>query len=195
MDDDLTVLWGNIEDKNGVPIRNLIGKFSTLVGGASGNNTAYRKSDYMELEDVYPDINFSEDFVAIARLALHGKAVRDNGLVMVMDMDRERYQKKPMLGAGALLLTAGYITGGKVGDIAKGTGIGLAATELTYEDATGTPFHHDQVGAGLVAFGNSKGSNLLVGTGSGLIAHHTLTEGLSALPTALQAGTDVVIGD
>lgn len=195
MDDDLTVLWGNIQDKNGIPIRNLIGKFSTFVGGASGNNTAYRKSDYMELDGVYPDINFSEDFVAIARLALHGKAVRDNSLVMVMDMDRDRYQKKPLLGVSVLLVGTGLATEGKLSQIATGTGLGVAATELTYEGVTDTPLHHDQVGAGVAAFGSARGSNLMIGTGAGLMAHHILTEGLSAVPTALQTGTDIVMGD
>lgn len=192
-DDELTVLWGNIEDLNGTPIRNLIGKFSTLVGGASGNNTAYRRSDYMELGNIYDDLNFAEDFVAIAKLALHGKAVRDPNLIMVMDMDRSRYQRKPMVAAGLLLTLAGVMTEGRFSDMAVGGGIGLAATELTYEGATDTPFHHDQVGGIMAMYGNKTGNKTVLGAGGGLIAHHMLTEGVSALPTDLQLGTDIVV--
>ncbi len=191
-DPELTVLWGAIEDRNGVPIRNLIGKFSTLTGGASGNNTAYRKSAYEEVGNAYPDVNFAEDFAAIARLATVGKAVRDEGLVMVMDMDRSRYQKKPILGAAGVVATIGHVVDGKYGDLAKGAAVGLAGTELTYEEATGTPFHHDQVGAGVYSAGSRMGSRAVSGAGIGMVAHHVMTEGLSAMPTLLEKGTEEV---
>lgn len=190
---DIAVLWGNIQDKNGVPIRNLIGKFSTLVGGASGNNTAYSMEYYNKLDDVYPDISFSEDFIAIARLASVGPAVRDENLVMVMDMDRSRYQTKPMIAMGAGLLIGGTILDGDIGRTLQGTGIGLGATEFTYENATGTPFHHDQVGVLLVAYGHSNEHDIVTGAGIGLVLHHMMTEGISALPTILEKGTDMVI--
>jgi len=193
-DDELSILWGNIQDRNGVPIRNLIGKFSTLVGGASGNNTAYRKSKYEELENVYPDISFAEDFAAIARLATVGKSIRDKELIMVMDMDRSRYQMKPLLGASALLGGLGHVVGGQYGDLAKGAALSIAGTELTYEEATGTPFHHDQVGAGVYGIGSQMGNTMVSGAGMGMVAHHIATEGLSAAPTLLQQGTNEVRG-
>lgn len=191
--DNLSVLWGNIQDRNGVPIRNLIGKFSTLVGGASGNNTAYSKWAYEELGEAYPDISFAEDFAVIARLATVGDAVRDKNLVMVMDMDRSRYQTKPILGASLLIASLGQLKGGTFGSVATGAALGMAGTELTYENAAGTPFHHDQVGTGVFSLGRSSGFPSVSGAGAGMVAHHILTEGLSALPTQLQQNTDTVV--
>jgi hypothetical protein len=192
-DDSLAVLWGNIHDKNGVPIRNLIGKFSTLVGGASGNNTAYSKWAYREVENAYPNVSFAEDFAAIAKLATVGKAVRDKNLLMVMDMDRSRYQTKPIMGASAITAAVGYVTGGELGKMAIGTAVGMAGTETTYENATGTPFHHDQIGGGVFMLGEKISERRMTGIGAGMVAHHILTEGLSALPTTLQRETNEVI--
>lgn len=193
-DEDLTVLWGSIVDINGIPIRNIIARFSTIItGGASGNNTAFRRKDYMEVGSVYPDVNFMEDAILIYRLAIHGKAKRDKNLIMVMDMERNRYQTKPIIGIGASLFGLSYFLEGKLSDMSKGAGAGLIGTELTYESATGTIFHHDQIGLATSAFGYGMGHNIISGFGLGMAAHHDLTEGISLLPTDLEKGTDIVI--
>ncbi len=192
-DEDLTVLWGSIVDVNGVPIRNIVARFSTITGGASGNNTAFRRKDYLEVGNVYPDVNFMEDAILIYRLALHGKAKRDENLIMVMNMERDRYQTKPIIGMGASLFGLSYLLEGNLSDLSKGASVGLVGTELTYENATDTPFHHDQVGLATAALGYGLEHNIISGVGFGMVAHHDLTEGISLLPTDLEKGTDIVI--
>jgi glycosyltransferase involved in cell wall biosynthesis len=194
--EDLVVLWGNIEDRNGAPIRSLVGKFSTLARGASGNNTAFRKSAYEQLEHGYPDVSFMEDVFIINQLAKMGEARRDKNLVMVMNMDRERYQTLPMVAGGAFVGVAGLAVGGKVGEIVASAGASTAITELIYENFTGTTAHHDEVGMGAAIVGHQLDewySNYVAGAGVGLIAHHVLTEGLSLAPTELMQHTDVII--
>lgn len=194
-DKDLTVLWGNIVDVNGVPIRNIVARFSTITGGASGNNTAFRKSDYLEVGNVYPDVNFMEDAILIYRLAMHGKAKRDKNLIMVMNMERERYQTKPIIGIGSTMILFGFLTDNKISNISKGLGTGMIGTELTYENATDTPFHHDQVGIATALAGYGLEYDSLFGVGIGMVVHHELTEGISLLPTELEKGTDIVLED
>lgn len=199
-DEDLVVLWGNIEDRNGVPIRNLTGKFSTFFGGASGNNTAFRREYFDELEKGYPDIDFLEDVFIIGKLSSMGKSKRDNGLVMVMDMDRERYQTVPVLLMGMGLIGTGAVTGGRFGDVSIGSGLGMIGTEMAYEGLTDTPLHHDEFGVSLAGMGYSVGDRLgdaTMGLGGGLVVHHILTEGLSMAPTELMRNTDIeeMVGD
>jgi len=192
-DPDLSVLWGSIVDSNGVPMRNMVGKFSTILGGASGNNTAFRRAHFDELEFQYPDISFLEDVAIIYRLAQNGKAKRDKSLVMMMDMDRKRYQTIPVLGMGAATALASRRLDGKWANIAKGASAGMVGTEMTYENATGTPLHHDQIGAALTALSKKMDDDLadeLLGAGVGMILHHDMTEGISALPTQLQQHTE-----
>lgn len=193
-DPELSVLWGSIEDLGGKPIRDLTGKFSTLAGGASGNNTAYRKEHYIDITDGYPDMDYAEDAFIIYKLALAGKAVRDKDLIMVMDMERLRYQTIPIVTTSIGLLTAGMIGDGKYADAAKGASLGLVLTEFLYEEASGTPLHHDEVGMAVVGASISQGSPFLAGVGTGLIGHHAVTEGISTLPTVLHRETDVVVG-
>ncbi len=196
-DEDLAVLWGNIKDVNGVPIRNLVGKFSTLDKGASGNNTAFRKSAYDEMGKGYPDSSFLEDVAIIQRLSKYGKAVRDKDLVMVMNMERRRYQTVPIAGLCTGIMAIGSMAGGSFADYGTGFALGNMGTEVLYENMTGTNLHHDQVGA--MAMTASKlvdhpKAKMARGAGLGVIAHHVMTEGLSALPTQLQKNTDLVIG-
>lgn len=203
-DEDLVVLWGNIQDKNGVPIRNLVGKFSTLFRGASGNNTAFRRSVYMEMDNTYDNTNFAEDGKLIHDMSAHGKAVRDRNMVMVMDMDRDRYQKKPILGFTAASIIAGRYVGGKAGNIITGAGVGMGATEVSFEGIANEidqnegegHLHHDQVGIGLAGIGNLVSGSIgemTTGLGAGVFAHHALTEGISSMPTTLNENTDAVI--
>lgn len=196
-DPDLVCLWGSIVDRNGVPIRSLVGRFSTVTGGASGNNTAFRADTYAALERSYPDISFMEDVVIINRLARMGKTRRDTNLVMVMDMDRRRYQTIPLLAASGVLFGGSLLVNSPaVAGALQGAGVGVAGTELTYENATGTPLHHDQVGAAVTAFGALSGTSLaphIAGAGFGMIAHHDATEGISALPSGREANTDEVV--
>lgn len=196
-DPDLVCLWGNIVDENGVPVRSLVGKFSTITGGASGNNTAFRKGAYDDLERAYPDISFMEDVVVINRLARLGKTRRDKNLVMVMDMDRQRYQTLPILAVSGTLFGGSLLVNSpQIASALQGAGVGLAGTELTYEKATGTPLHHDQVGAATAAFGALSGipfAEHVAGAGFGMIAHHDATEGISAWPTAKEQNTDEVV--
>jgi glycosyltransferase involved in cell wall biosynthesis len=192
-EDELAVLWGDIRDTNGVPIRNLVGKFSTPIGGASGNNTAFRKRYFNKLDEGYPDADFVGDTAIIYKLATVGNVKRDKNLVMRMNMDRTRYQTQPILIAGTISMLAGDYLGGKVGDIAVGAGTSLMGTELTYENFTGSPIHHDELGSGLLAFARYTGSDILTGAGVGTITHHVVTEGVSALPTELEKNTNKVI--
>lgn len=196
-DPDLVCLWGNIVDRNGVPIRSLVGRFSTITGGASGNNTAFRATAYDRLDDAYPDISFMEDVVIINRLARLGKTRRDTNMVMVMDMDRSRYQTIPLLAAsGALFGGSLLVNSPLLAKAMQGVGIGVAGTELTYESATETPLHHDQVGAGVAAFGALSGTSVapyVAGAGFGMIAHHDATEGISAFPSGREKHTDEVV--
>lgn len=192
-DDELDVLWGNIQDTNGVPIRNLIGQYSTLIRGASGNNTAFTKEAYMELEQGYPNISFGEDFRIINRLASNGKAKRDPDLVMRMNMDRSRYQTKPIMIAGLTAVGLGHVVGGNGGGAIQGAGLGLAGTEMTYEqiaESKKVNIHHDSLGAHIASFGSMLGGGLgtkIAGVGAGMILHHWGTEGMSFSPTQLQA--------
>lgn len=190
--DRLVVLWGTVEDKNGVPIRNISGKFVSLFRGASGNNTAFRKDIYEEMDSKYLDVDFGEDFDIINKLSKHGESVRDKNLVMVMDMDRSRYQTIPCVFVGA----SSYLLGDRIdNDILKGAGVGLAGTEFTYEGATNTPFHHDQVGSLVmtIARQSDRFKDIGTGLGGGMILHHAVTEGVSALPTEKQRNTDKVL--
>lgn len=194
---DLSVLWGSIEDINGTPIRNMVGKFSTVLRGASGNNTAYRKSKFMELEQGYPDVSFGEDVVIINRLAKLGDAVRDKELVMVMNMDRSRYQTAPLMGiSGAAVLAANALPEG-LAYSALGFAAGNMGTEIVHENMTGTDYHHDEAGMAAIAAAkalNGNKSSLAKGAGAGMVFHHLMTEGFSKLPSMLQRNTDKVIG-
>lgn len=195
-EDNLSVLWGNIEDVNGVPIRNLVGKFSTPLKGASGNNTAYSKSKFEETKG-YPDISFMEDTAMINRLSKTGKAIRDKDLIMVMNMDRKRYQTIPLTLIGLGSIAAGSIVDWDKSDLLQGAGIGLVGTEFLHEGLSDTPLHHDQVGSGVVMLGNrmgSRGGRSLMGTGAGIVAHHIATEGISAFPSELMENTDKIVG-
>jgi glycosyltransferase involved in cell wall biosynthesis len=195
-DDGLVVLWGSIEDRNGVPIRNLVGKFSTLARGASGNNTAYRKKAFMELENGYPDISFMEDVFIINRLSQMGKAKRDKKLVMVMNMDRQRYQTLPIVAAGMGGVLASGVAGGKVGRIVSRASMSMIGTEAFYEGLTESPMHHDEFGMTLVGASRAISGDYstdLAGLGAGMVAHHAVTEGISKMPTKLMQNTDKVV--
>lgn len=198
-DDDLSVLWGVVTDTNGVPVRDLTGKYLTFLGGVSGCNTAFRKADFEQLTKGYTGWPMFEDVALVTRLARTGKAVHDTGMEMRSDLDRRRYQTIPMLGGSAAGVAAGALVGGPVGALAAGSGAGLAGTELFYEQAHGglpaSPFHHDQLGLALILGGVTVGTNVglaAVGVGSGLLLHHLLTEGATAVPTPLMANTDIV---
>lgn len=195
-DPGLALVWGNIEDRNGVPIRNLVGKFSTVFRGASGNNTAFRK-EYFKQTDGYPDISFMEDVLIINRISEQGKVRRDKDMVMVMNMDRTRYQTIPIisLGAGSIILSQ-HSDGETIGGILKGFGLGIAGTEMFYElfSGHGTDIHHDHIGLGAMFLGRYGGGETTVtGVGAGMFAHHALTEGISIMPTKLQENTEEII--
>lgn len=194
-DPDLTVLWGVVEDTNGVPVRDMTGKYLTFLGGVSGSNTAFRRDAFESLKMGYEGWPMFEDVALITRMARTGKAVHDTGLVMRSDLDRRRYQTIPMLASGGAATVVGAALGGPVGAFAAGLGPGLVATETFYEESPDTRFHHDQVGLGLVALGLVGGGGLgilSIGAGSGVLAHHLLTEGASAVPTDLMQNTDRV---
>lgn len=198
-DDELSVLWGIVTDTNGVPVRDMTGKYLTFLGGVSGANTAFRKADFEQLKKGYVGWPIFEDVALVTRLARTGKAVHDTGMEMRSDLDRRRYQTLPMLGASGVAVGTGALLGGPVGAAAIGSGVGLAGTELFYEQAQESlpdaPFHHDQAGLALILGGITVGTPVGVaaaGLGSGMIAHHLLTEGASALPTDLMQHTDVV---
>lgn len=192
-DEELSLIWGEAVDSKGVPIRNVTGKYLTIVGGVSGCNTAFRKSHFEELEKGYVGWPMFEDVALVTRMSREGKTVHDKGLKMVTHLDRKRYQTIPMLAGSAASILAGHKLSGKVGKMLKGAGASLAATELTYENFTETPFHHDEVGAGVLFLGNKLGSDEVVGAGTGVVAHHFLTEGVSALPSNLEKNTDMII--
>lgn len=194
-DEDLAVLWGDIHDLNGRPIRNLVGKFSTVVGGASGNNTAFRKKYYSKISG-YRDVSFMEDVDIINKLSEIGKAKRDKNLVMVMNMDRTRYQTLPMVGVGV----ASFLLGSKIdkySDVLKGFGVSLLGTEMSYErfgkdknkSSSDNHIHHDQIGYGGYVLGKYLDNDLLKGGSLGLVAHHALTEGFSFSPSKLYERT------
>jgi len=192
-DPDLAVLWGSITDANGIPIRSLVANFSTLTGGASGNNTAYTKEAYESLESGYPDISFLDDVAIIYRLSRVGKVKRDKTLKMVMNMDRFRYQTAPLL-----LLSAGMgLTATQIptpySQLLSGAAVGIAGTELTHESLTETPIHHDTAGIALAALGTrlpTQYNDAITGVGIGIAAHHEITEGFSMLPSTLSQNTD-----
>lgn len=194
-DDDLVVLWGIAQDTNGVPVRNLTGKYLTFLGGVAGSNTAFRKEAFERLEKGYMGWPMFEDVALVTRLARTGKAVHDSGLVMRTDLDRKRYQTIPLLATGGVSALAGMAVGGPVGAVVGGTGMGLVGTESFYDDLPETRFHHDQAGLGLVALGTLLGGTpgmITAGLGTGILGHHLLTEGASALPTDLMQNTDIV---
>lgn len=193
MDDDLVVLWGVVEDKDGMPLRNLTGKVSTVFRGASGNNTAFRKSAYEELEKGYPDISFLEDVVIIDRLSSMGKARHDRGLKMKMNMDRFRYQTIPVAAISLASLGSSRLFDNRLSKVLKGFGLGAIGTEAMYERASGTPLDHDEIGAGIASMGsNMEGTrgDVALGLGSGVIVHHVMTEGFSPLESRLARNTD-----
>jgi len=191
-DEELSVLWGSVEDRNGVPIRDMTGKFSTLTGGASGNNTAFRRQHYIDNTTGYPDVDYAEDAIIIYKLALRGKAIRDESMVMTMDMDRTRYQTVPIVVGSAGLLSLGLIYDSEYSSFLTGSAIGLAGTELIYETATDSPMHHDEFGIILSVLGSLRDSGTLTGVGAGLFTHHLVTEGLSMVPTILHRETDKI---
>lgn len=192
-DDDLSVLWGVVTDTNGVPVRDMTGKYLTFLGGVSGCNTAFRKSDFTDLKKGYTGWPMFEDVALVTRLARTGKAKHDTGMEMQTDLDRRRYQTIPMLASTGAAIGTGALIGGPVGALAAGTGTGIGGTELFYENAPETPFHHDQIGFGLILAGLVVGGTpgvAAAGIGTGMFAHHVLTEGASAVPTDLMTHTD-----
>ena len=192
-DDDLVVLWGVVEDKDGMPLRSLTRRVSTIFRGASGNNTAFRKSAYEELEKGYPDISFLEDVVIIDRLSSMGKARHDRGLKMRMNMDRFRYQTVPVAMVSLASIGGSRLIDNRLSRVLKGFGLGAIGTEAMYERATGTPLDHDEVGAGIASAGSNMGGSkgdVALGIGSGVIAHHVMTEGFSPLKSTLAMNTD-----
>lgn len=209
-DDDLSVLWGVVTDENGVPVRDLTGKYLTIFGGVSGANTAFRKSDFEELKKGYKGWPIFEDVALITRMSRQGKAVHDTEMVMESDLDRRRYQTYPLVAAGGAATVGGALVDGPVGTAAIGTGVGLAGTELFYEplanirrdirkragvDRQLTPIHHDQIGLGMMVAGSVAGGETGLaagGVGAGILTHHVLTEGVSAWPTDLMQNTDQV---
>jgi glycosyltransferase involved in cell wall biosynthesis len=197
-DPDLALVWGTIQDLNGVPIRDMVGKFSTVFRGASGNNTAFRRKYFKEV-DGYPEISFMEDSLFINRMSLEGKIRRDEELVMVMNMERKRYQTIPILGiGGASALVSRYAQSEEVKEGLLGFGLGLVGTELTYElfSGHGTGIHHDHIGLAAMAageYGKNK-KRLITGIGGGMFVHHAVTEGVSMAPTKIEEETEEVIG-
>lgn len=192
-DDDLSVLWGVATDTNGVPVRDMTGKYLTFLGGVSGCNTAFRKSHFKKLAKGYTGWPMFEDVALVTRLARTGKAKHDTGMEMRTDLDRRRYQTYPMVASSGAAIGAGALIGGPVGALAAGAGAGVGGTELFYENAPSTPFHHDQIGFGLILAGLVVGGTPGVasaGLGAGMFTHHLLTEGASAIPTDLMAYTD-----
>lgn len=194
-DPGLSVVWGVVVDRNGVPVRNLTGRYLTFVGGVSGANTAFRRTHFDRLQRGYVGWPMFEDVTLITRLARTGKAVHDTDLVMVSDLDRRRYQSIPLVASGLAGIGAGALVGGPVGAAAAGVGTGLGGTELVYETASNTNFHHDQVGLALVPIGALAGGPAglaIAGAGTGMFAHHALTEGVSGLPSTILTQTDAI---
>lgn len=194
-DHELDLVWGVPVDTNGVPLRNIESKFVNLFGAISGCNTAFRKSTFESLDKGYVGWPLYEDAAIVNRIARVGKVVHDRDLKMPTDMDRRRFQTLPIFVGSGAGLAAGTAIGGPVGAAVVGSGVGLAGTELFYEHAPSTRYHHDQVGLLMILGGTLLGGvpgMLSAGAGSGLIAHHFLTEGVSAFPTELRQNTDQV---
>lgn len=198
-DDDLSVLWGVVTDTNGVPVRNMTGKYLTFLGGVSGCNTAFRKADFDSLQKGYVGWPMFEDVALVTRLARVGKAKHDTSMRMESDLDRRRYQTIPMVATSGVGIASGALVGGPLGALAAGTGVGVGGTELFYELAheqmPETPFHHDQVGFALIIGALIVDGTVGVaagGAGVGMLAHHVLSEGVSAAPTDLMLNTDQV---
>lgn len=194
-DPDLAVLWGVVEDTNGVPVRDLTGKYLTFLGGVSGANTAFWKDTFDDLSKGYLGWPMFEDVAVITRLARQGTAVHDTGLVMRTDLDRRRYQTIPLLSAGGVGAIGGAMVGGPIGALAVGSSLGLVGTETFYEESPDSRFHHDQLGLGLILVGALLGGGpgtVAAGVGSGVLGHHMLTEGVTAVPTDLMQATDRV---
>lgn len=194
-DPDLDLVWGVPEDINGVPLRNMESKFANLFGAVSGCNTAFRKSTFEELQRGYVGWPFYEDAAIVNRIARVGKVVHDRDLAMPTDMERRRFQTIPIMVGSTGGVVMGGLLGGSAGAALAGTSVGMAGTELLYEEAPATRFHHDQVGLLLILGGVVVGGTaglLSAGVGSGIVAHHVLTEGISAIPTDLEENTDLV---
>lgn len=201
-DDELSVVWGTATDTNGVPVRDLTAKFGTLIGGVSGCNTAFRKSDFEDLDKGYIGWPMFEDVALVTRLARAGKAVHDRDLEMRTSLLRNRYQTIPMLAVGGASVLSGSLLGGPIGAGMAGVGAGVAGTELFYEQlaeienaVSPMPIHHDQIGLALTLVGTVVGGTAGIGSaglGAGIIGHHVLTEGVSGLPTDLMENTDEV---
>lgn len=200
-DEDLDVVWGVARDRNGVPVRDFMGKFLPLLGGASGCNTAFRRATFLELEHgyldtPYPVYNGFEDWALVQRLSRVGKSLHDPALVVNTSFPREKYQTIPMVVGGAVAAGVGLLVPDPVGRALQGVGVSLVGTELTYESMSGTSLHHDQAGLVVAALSPLLGpaaGPLAFGAGAGLVGHHALTEGVSAFPTDLFRHTDRVV--
>lgn len=200
----LDVVWGTARDMNGIPVRDFLGKFLPMMGGASGCNTAFRRVTFEELErgyldTPYPFYNGFEDWALVQRLARVGKSVHDPGLVVTTNFPRKKYQTIPLVIGGLLTAGVGATVPNPVGRMLQGVGLSMVGTELTYENFTNTAFHHDQAGIVVAALSPLMGPGvgpLAFGAGTGLVGHHALTEGVSAFPTRLFEHTDrVVVSD
>lgn len=194
-DPELDLVWGVPVDTNGVPVRNMESKFANVFGAVSGCNTAFKKSTFESLKKGYVGWPMYEDMAIVNRISRVGKTIRDTDLVMPTEMDRTRFQTIPMMVASGVGITTGALIGGPVGAALVGGSAGLGLTELFYEQAPSTRFHHDQVGLLSVIGGTLVGGPVgagAVGLGSGMVAHHVLTEGVSAIPTDLFEQTDMV---
>jgi len=202
-DPELAVVWGVAVDKNGVPARNVMGKWLTLIGGMSGCNTAFRRSEFMRLKKGYLDPPYVvfhgfEDFTLITRLARVGKARRDESLKVITDLPRKKYQTIPLVAAGIGIGAFGLLLPSPYREAVTLGGVGLAGTELIYEGVAQnvkTPIHHDQVGAaGVIAgavVGGAPGA-AIAGASAGVIGHHVVTEGISGFENKLMKQTDEV---
>lgn len=200
-DRDLAVVWGAAEDMNGTPVRDIMGKFLPMMGGASGCNTAFRRSvferlDLGYLDTPYPVFNGFEDWTLVQRLSRVGKSVHDPDLVVRTDFPRFKYQTIPLVAAGGLATALGLALPNPVGRALLSGGVSMAATELSYEQFSGSSVHHDQVGLGVAALSPLLGpaaGPVAAGVGAGLVGHHAATEGVSAFPTRLLDHTDRVV--
>lgn len=198
-DPDLCAMWGVVTDKNGIPVRNLTGKYLTFIGGVSGCNTAFRKSVFDEMDKGYIGWPMFEDVALITRMSRMGKTVHNTDMVVMSDLQRQKYQSIPIVTTGVVGALVGAEIGGTSGNILASAGAGMAGTEVLYEGFTdtGVGLHHDQIGlivSGASAFVSEKYDDFLLGAGIGMIVHHFLTEGLSMAPTELHSSTDIFIG-
>lgn len=194
-DPDLDLVWGVPVDINGVPLRNIESKFANVFGAVSGCNTAFRKSTFQEMKRGYVGWPLYEDAAIVNRMARIGKVKRDTSMEMPTDMERTRFQTIPILVGSGLGLAGGQLLGGTAGRLIQGVSVGLSGTELVYENAPATRFHHDQVGLGMMTLGTFLGGPVGIGAaglGSGILGHHAMTEGVSAIPTPLMENTDAV---